>query len=96
MSYLNWHVGMKVVCIKQGAWRKIAGPDYHGCFPFYGKVYTIDELIPDFNETEGLYVGIVGFNPAFSAQHFRPVQPRRPDISIFTRMLNPQKQEERA
>jgi hypothetical protein len=41
----------------------------------------------------GLYCYV---EPGYSINCFRPVQARKTSIEVFTRMLNPQKQEERA
>lgn len=118
MSYLNWHVGMKVVCI--AAQEKIdaehaAVPG--SVYPQSGAVYTIREIRDDSQWTHGRQQIVVLLSeidnshmiglaprpgtkcyvePGFNPIGFRPAQTRKTDISIFTAMLNPQKQEERA
>ena len=100
MSYLNWHVGMKVVCVKTPRHRSPC--EAH---PIVGRVYTIRSTSAD---EEGVFVRLDELrNPVlcyvdriaeveFEALFFRPVQPRATDISIFTAMLTDQRQKEKA
>lgn len=81
MSYRDWHVGMKVVCV-----------DARGCGPrlVVGGIYTVRAM-----DAEWVYFeepstfGIYGPNMAgYRYRRFRPVQERKSDISIFTAMLD--------
>jgi hypothetical protein len=85
MSYLNWHVGMKVVCVKP-----------FGDELMKGNVYTITWLGGGSVFRHVPHCRVNGGEQAWMLERFRPVHDRKTDISIFTRMLNPQKQEERA
>jgi hypothetical protein len=85
MSHLNWHVGMKVVCVDNSG----DGKDLD-----LGRVYTISDIYkcvqPDL--TTPIFVDLVekpsgGWFP----RRFRPVQPRKTDISMFTAMLTKDK-----
>lgn len=82
MSYLNWHVGMKVVCVNAGG---LAGP-----LLTVGAVYTVRELEPEFvhlaepstwSPTGGRELS------GWTYSRFRPVQTRDTDIAVFTSML---------
>jgi hypothetical protein len=93
MSYLNWKVGDKVVCLKNGKWSGLQ-PDES--FPVYGGIYTIRNIEPHKDEVYIRLEEVV--NPGdyedceecqFWAKHFRPVQTRKTDISIFTALLTP-------
>lgn len=109
MSYLDWHVGMKVVCID------IAWPDHapdlvrRGVrFPEAGRIYTIREMLPHpsdqrifvrLNEIQNPVISYRGSSPqevCFGARRFRPIQKRKTDISCFAALLNDQKHEEPA
>lgn len=91
MSYREWFLGMKVVCIVSYGSRSLRT----------GKVYTIRafDAGAGFSETLGfaefgVLLDEVGPNAGCDAFHparFRPVQPRKTDISCFTQMLNPSK-----
>jgi len=102
MNYRDWHVGMRVVCIKRVNPRtRISGARY----PDYRGIYTIREIRDD-KRKDGLltillreidnsdFIGVLlpnGYGylePGFPANAFRPVQPRKTDISIFTAMLH--------
>lgn len=105
MSYTSWHVGMKVVCVQ--AYPNIAvygdetvpraGRVYTireiGPAPGDGEICVLlSEIV---NQTR-IYVHrstgekFLG-EPGFAAGYFRPVEVRKTDISIFTRMLEPKK-----
>jgi len=94
MSYTSWHVGMKVVCIKDSGWDFL--PLSGEVYPQFGECYTIRELLVDGGDICLRLAEIE--NPrhsgknrseecAFIASRFRPVQKRITDISIFTRLL---------
>lgn len=83
MNYRAWHVGMKLVCVNNDGQHQHLRLD---------AVYTIAAIGKAFGR---LYVGLVevpGAGPFnWYAYRFRPVQPRKTDISVFTAMLSPQK-----
>ena len=94
MSYLDWHVGMKVVCVIGGGHR------WHEDMESLaeGGVYTIRGM--NINPATGNLNVLVdeirnparqcaeGFGePYYGARRFRPVQTRKTDISIFEAML---------
>jgi hypothetical protein len=102
MSYHDWHVGMKVVCVDDD-WD--FGPLPGETFPKAGAVYTIRSLSIEGSEVFVQLAEIV--NPVcvfediigeseFAAVNFRPVQPRKTDISIFTAMLDSARERETA
>jgi hypothetical protein len=103
MSYRDWQVGDKVVCIN-GAWtdaQNILAVIVGECPLVGGEVYTIAKLGLNPTATVSLD-GSCGFpvcvwlqevsHPqkgyGFNSGRFRKVQPRKTDISIFTAMLN--------
>lgn len=94
MSYLDWHVGMKVVCVDDGGF---ISTEYIEIMPVVGSVYTIREIVP-YGKRVGLrldeirngkfqYTQGIQEEAAFSAKNFRPVHTRKTDVSIFTAML---------
>jgi len=109
MSYLDWHVGMKVVCLDIEWPRHAAAVVAKGCrLPEPGRIYTIRE-IGVAQEDGKVYVRLreirnpritfkpwAAGEPRFGARRFRPLQPRKTDISIFTAMLAGAKERERA
>ena len=98
-DYTHWHVGMKVVCIRD------AGPETKfgvEIIPVRGEVYTIRTIEAS---NEGICIRLAEIiNPVlpyddglvecdFHSEGFRPVQTRATDISCFTAMLvNPPKE----
>jgi hypothetical protein len=101
MSYLNWHVGMKVECLDALAFDiRYHGPDEQ--LPVIGCIYTIREIgrhHPKHPECVTIRLVECVNRPwprnecafpielFFYAQDYRPVQKRATDISIFTAML---------
>lgn len=98
MSYLDWHVGMKVVCVSADS-----GSRHKPIFE--GRVYTIRRVWPHpltreigvllqevVNEIHPSY----GIERGYRAKRFRPVQTRKTNIAIFTAMLDGAKERERA
>lgn len=88
-------VGDKVVCVSE--FSKSEQHEPWETFPVLGGVYTIRDIFP---RQSGIYLvfeeivnpkahyGDSGFTEAkFSARRFRPVTPRKTDISVFERML---------
>lgn len=94
MSYNDWYVGMKVVCVDGSAHSYIRD----AISPRKGGVYTIRNLEAN-PRTGRLNVQLCEIvnpeveardgcgEPYFGASRFRPVQTRKTDISIFTAML---------
>lgn len=106
MSYVNWHAGMKVVCLDI-EWPPLAAAAVaNGCrLPEPGRIYTIREIDVDARDGK-VYVRLCEIRnprvklhpwspgePKFGARRFRPLQPRKTDISIFTDMLRDQRDE---
>ena len=100
MSYVDWKVGDKVVCVDDtlgnySSW-KVADECMDGLVA--GRVYTIRRV--------GVFAGTLCVwlreihrplrgrlcrqfgEIGFAAARFRPVQTRKTDISVFTRILN--------
>ncbi len=104
MSYLNWHVGMKVVCV-DSKWD--VEPDTFSNSvrdPIKGDILTIREMCvgngPDW-EGENLYLRFAeihnppdsdGEEAYYYAGQFRPLAELKTDISLFTAMLTDTKQ----
>lgn len=95
MNYRDWQVGMQVVCIEDTT-RISADVRLFPAMPEKGKVYAISFITTALAEV-GIHVHGID-NPLlgnrqglFPARWFRPVQPRKTDISCFTQMLNPSK-----
>ncbi len=108
MSYRDWHVGGKVVCV-DGTWGASGAIQRHYCpaLPSEGEVYTIrtiecrvvvrgqsPEVLIRLDEVRN--PAPTGVEPLFFASKFRPVQPRATDISIFTALLTGAKEREPA
>ena len=97
MSYLDWKVGDKVVCIKRAGWNLNRGEQG----PVFGEVYTIRDITSRrsgkiylrFEEIRNpeIYDEDEGDNDCKEARfwiaRFRPVQTRKTDISVFTDIL---------
>lgn len=90
-NYTSWHCGMKVVCIKRGAWQGTLVDTRKCPKPKYGEVCTISAI----DHLSGyVCIRVEGYHPKdwFTASRFRPVQTRKTDISVFQRILsNPHK-----
>lgn len=86
-DYTSWYVGMKVVCIKDGAWTLYSGPIRREPMPLQGAVYTISHIEA---EADDVFValGELSETALFKADRFRPLAPRKSDISIFRSILN--------
>lgn len=93
--YVNWHVGMKVVCVDASARGKV-GVWWPGEELAEGETYCIAKIFVDYEGT--LVVALDGLDRSEASQYygsevgysvtrFRPVQTRNTDISIFTAML---------
>lgn len=110
MSYLNWHVGMKVVFVNSGGvvnlvrsgWRKWLPRQRLSHNLQTGETYTISGIVTHLDEDRGdiVCIFLVGFafkesaKVAFPAGWFRPVETRKTDISLFEGMLTGTKQTE--
>ena len=97
MSYRDWHVGMEIVAVRDGArhW-----PEEVRSFIVAGRAYRIAGINPSdsFEDDFPIYVVLEG-GPIedgevaeFECRGFRPVQKRNTDISVFTAMLTGNKQ----
>jgi len=87
MSWIKTaNVGDKVVCIKDD-WKNEWYPNTPCAGPKSGDVVTIADIVP-LRDTVflALFEDIQG--DYYEADGFRPVQPRKTDISVFTDMLN--------
>lgn len=107
MTYRDWHVGMKVVCVDDAGhyapWGR-CDMDMDGLK--VRRVYTIrmigfyrdqlavwlDEIVRPIRGDNAELYG----EPGYSVLRFRPVQPRATDISVFTSMLTGVKEREPA
>lgn len=108
-DYTSWHVGMKVVCVSPIINLNAYGDEL---IPVVGKVYALREIAPcswsgimsvylaELVNPERRYIlpngSAIEGEPGFDAKHFRPVQTRKTDISVFTAMLHDKKERERA
>lgn len=94
MSYRDWKVGDKVVCIKRGKWAA-DGPQLAIRDPEYNEIC---EIAGFYLCEDGVYLRLVSYPEwsVYAAARFRPVQPRKTDISVFTALLNTNKQKEPA
>jgi len=105
MNYLDWYVGMKVVCIDIPWSPNVAFAVARGCrLPEAGRIYTIrdlgvsrrgGEVIIRLCEIRNPRIAVISLRasePGFSAWRFRPLQKHKTDISIFKAMLTDTKQ----
>jgi hypothetical protein len=91
---MNFQVGQKVACVKNGSWcdnrdRLVLG-----------EVYTIRRLVVDDDGDLIFQLHEIQRSPearqfwgddvGYAAFRFRPVVERKTDISIFTKMLKPE------
>lgn len=97
-----FHVGQQVVCIDDSQWRRDVVARWGIALPSKGSVYTVCEILigPSSGEPcirlEEIVNPLCDFaegrgEAMFKARYFRPV--RKTDISIFTAMLNPVKED---
>lgn len=95
MSYRDWHVGMRVVCVDAEGSRTRHKPLSRGAIYTIRKIWAhpatgaigvlLDEITNDIHPHYKMERG-------YEAQRFRPVRVRKTDISIFTAMLHDQHQ----
>lgn len=96
MGYLDWHVGMKVVCIKADGWKLSPGSVDLGrpvTFPQRGQVLTIrtmdkwcDVIYLRFSEIMNpLIAGKI--EASFAIEWFRPLTKRDTSIEVFKQLL---------
>jgi hypothetical protein len=94
-DFTSWHVGMRVACITRPA------PTEPPPYPALNKVYTLSKI---WKARDLILVDLVelpakptlGYFTGYRAAAFRPVQTRKTDISVFTALLTPTKERERA
>lgn len=98
MSYHDWHVGMKVVCV-DASMRNYNPPNYGTTIHDLngleeGRVYTVRDIC-DFDGVIAVRLKEIfrlptslGREAPYAAARFRPVQKRKTDISIFKAMLH--------
>lgn len=87
MSYLDWHVGMKVVCVKEDAWQHYTGPKAPVVVnPTREEICTIG-AIDSFKDEVFIALQEYGHTTFYDAAHFRPVQKRTTDISALKALL---------
>jgi hypothetical protein len=94
---MTFHVGQKVVCISNTR----AGGYGWEILPDIGAVYTIRSIeyrdrggwlrLVEIVNRSALYMGYGYSEGQFHASNFRPAVTRKTDISIFTKMLIPDK-----
>lgn len=109
MSYRDWFVGMKVVCVRNNVPRlRTQGILWSSRWPAcveHGKIFTIREIEAKFADLGVLAIRLReyhhpidsrGWEVAFPAIAFRPLVARKTDISVFTALLHTNKQKEDA
>lgn len=92
----NFRVGQRVTPKRSGSWRALLSRRIFAEgeeAPMFGRIYTIIEIA---TTTFGTVLRFPEFQQRFDAEEFRPVVERKTDISIFTKMLNPQTKKVRA
>ena len=92
---MTFYVGQKVCCIDNSLTTGI----WCGDIPKVGTIYTvrgIEECIFTHVGQAGLILEEIvnAYNAPYFAERFRPLVERETDISIFTKMLIPNKQKE--
>lgn len=93
-------VGQKVVCIATGDWKKVLSYDPACSVPKRGNIYTIREIYLDpysgstgirlveIVNALGLYLGTDRLiERGWCLHEFKPLEEKKTNISIFTRML---------
>ena len=86
MSFRDWQVGDRVVCVDDSP------ATFGGVRPLLGKVYTISKIEADAFPELAIQVSELRYKwyEFARASRFRKVEPRKTDISVFTRfLLNP-------
>lgn len=79
----NFHVGQKVVFVND---KDVANRSHLANMLVVGKIYTVDTIV-DFGPDHGVGLCVDGSNRAWQHWRFRPIIPRRTDISVFKAML---------
>lgn len=98
---MGFHVGQKVVCVN-GRWTHPCASLVRD-LPRKGAVYHVRDIEgPDIGSIDCDFIRLIELRnpiasgmikePSFAARNFRPVIERKTDISIFTRMLTPNKE----
>lgn len=78
MSYLDWKVGDKIVCVDNSTMEGLLA---------LGEIYTIKFMTPEFVHLAEKSAYGTGGNSGYYYRRFRPVQTRKTDIAIFQRLL---------
>lgn len=105
----DWTVGMKVVCVSDLSSHP-ARLEFDADIPEVERIYTIREIFlePNCRLPDHPFIRLVEivnkrvrtlygpYEPAFLADHFRPLVARKTDISQFTALLHTSKQKEDA
>lgn len=106
MTHLDWHVGMKLVCVDAADTTSSGAVEL-----IEGRIYTL-RWIGNRSDWLGRYIGVrlveivrepsffldqIHFDlhgeTPFNASRFRPLLKRATDISVFTAMLHGQRQQ---
>lgn len=100
MSYLDWHVGMKVVCVNASA---DTGKCWDDDQPQEGATYTLSAVMIDDDNEIVVHMEELSRSPrakafwgpaiGYGAFRFRPIQKRTTSIEIFRALLNPSKED---
>lgn len=91
MSYLDWKVGDRVVCVDAEGVHMVGQPLKHGKVYVIRAVYLSYESQQPSVRLEGVINPIhlaSGNEVGYYARRFRKVQTRKTDISCFTAILN--------
>lgn len=79
----DWHVGMKVVCVNDI--NSVRPPTHSGLLK--NRIYTIRNFEPPPPFLDKAQLRVEESKGVYFCDRFRPVQPRKTDISIFTSLL---------
>lgn len=103
---MTFHVGQKVVCVDAGGLDRLYVLGVDGrivhepyCSLRLGEIYTISAIFPHHLRGHSVATLLETERPpglGYRLARFRPVVERKTDISIFTEMLGPQRELERA
>ena len=107
MSFLDWKVGDKVVCVKSDfGWIEVSGHSVPTRVPMLREILTIQEItfVPEkddvflvFREIDKRQTdGPLAADITWAARCFRPLTTAKSDISVFTAMLHDKRQKVRA
>lgn len=103
---MSFRVDQKVICVNDGrpweswkAWLDHKWSQFWHPYtsPKIGSIYTVTNVYTSFDGELCLELAEITdanpefWEPGFFASMFRPVQERKTDISVFTKMLTPKK-----